>query len=53
MAAAATKEPGWVTAVAILGFIVLFWGGLVAYGISQEQNPKDSAVTSLWAEKAK
>ena len=53
MAAAATKEPGWVTAVAILGFIVLFWGGLVAYGISQEQNPKDSAVTSLWADKAK
>jgi hypothetical protein len=53
VAAAATKEPGWVTAVAILACIVMIWGFSISYSISQQTNPKDSPFTSLWAEKAK
>lgn len=52
-AGAGAKEPGWVTAVGILGFFVMVWGFAVAYHISQENNPKDSIATSFWAEKAK
>lgn len=52
-AGAASKEPGWVTAVGILGFLVMVWGYFVAYHISQENNPKDSIATSVFAEKAK
>jgi excisionase family DNA binding protein len=51
MAGASAKEPGWVTAFAILGFLVCAWGFLVNYSISQKQNPNDSFFTSLWAAK--
>jgi hypothetical protein len=47
------KEPGWVTAVSILGCLVMVWGFFVAYHVAQENNPKDSLATSFWAEKAK
>jgi len=50
-ATAEGKEPVWVTAVAILGFVLLFWGFFVTFSISHEQNPKDSFATSLWAKK--
>jgi hypothetical protein len=49
--AAAAKEPIWVTAVAALGFLVVIWGVMVCYGVSQEANPKDSMFTSAWAQK--
>lgn len=52
-AAGAAKEPGWVTAAAIVGFLVVFWGALVHYSISQESDPKDSMFTSAWAETVK
>jgi excisionase family DNA binding protein len=47
------KEPGWVTAVAIVGFLVFFWGALVHYSIAQESDPKDSIFTSAWAKSTK
>lgn len=50
---AGSKEPGWVTAVAILGFVVFFWGALVHYSISQETDPKDNMFTSAWANSKK
>ncbi len=43
------KEPGWVTAVAVVGFLVFVWATMVHYAISQEQNPKDSMFTSAWS----
>jgi excisionase family DNA binding protein len=46
--AGSTKEPGWVTAVAILGFVVCLWGFLITYNISQESDPKDSMFTSAF-----
>jgi len=49
--AVAGKEPGWVTAVAILACLVMVWGCLISYSISQETNPKDSTITSFWAGK--
>jgi hypothetical protein len=45
----AAKEPGWVTAMAIIGFLVFLWATMVHYAISQEQNPKDSMFTSAWS----
>jgi len=47
------KEPGWVTAVAIVGFLVLVWGFLISYSISQEADPKDSMFTSAFANEKK
>jgi len=47
------KEPGWVTAAAILAFFVLVWGFLVSYSISQEANPQDSMFTSAFAAEKK
>ena len=47
------KEPGWVTAVAILGFVVLVWGFLISYSISQEADPNDSMFTSAFASEKK
>lgn len=49
--AGSEKEPGWVTAVGILGFLVMVWGFLITYSISQDANPKDSTITSFWASK--
>ncbi|MCA3008258.1 MAG: helix-turn-helix domain-containing protein [Phycisphaerales bacterium] len=45
----AAKEPGWVTAMAIVGFLVFLWATMIHYSISQEQNPKDSMFTSAWS----
>ena len=50
MAAGPTeKEPGWVTAVAIVSFLVFVWATMVHYSISQDQNPKESMFTSAWS----
>lgn len=51
VAPAAPKEPGWVTAVAILGFLVLLWGFMISYSISQETDPAGSVLTSAFAKK--
>jgi excisionase family DNA binding protein len=50
-AGAAAKEPGWVVAVGILGFIVLIWGMMLTWGISQEENPKQAFYAGFWAGK--
>lgn len=42
------QEPGWVTACAILGFLVLIWGFILTYSISQETDPKANVLTSGW-----
>jgi len=49
--AAPEKEPGWVTAVAVLSAVLMIWGMLVAFSVSKEANPKDSPLTSMWAGK--
>jgi len=41
-------EPGWVTAVAIVGFIIMLWGGLLAYGVAHDSAPE--GVAALWAD---
>ncbi|MCR9248297.1 MAG: hypothetical protein NXI31_24985 [bacterium] len=46
-------EPAWVTAIAVLGFVVMIWGCLVAYNISQESDPADSMLTSAFAAEKK
>lgn len=51
--AGASKEPGWVTALGVLGFFVMLWGFAITFNIARENNPKDSVLTSMWAEKAK
>lgn len=50
-AGASPKEPGWVTAFAILGAIVMIWGAFMHYSISQHSDPKDNVFTSAWANK--
>lgn len=45
----AGKEPGWVTAVAILSCIVMIWGFMIVHSVSQEKNPKDDMFTSVFA----
>ncbi|MCA8975714.1 MAG: hypothetical protein KDC98_13410 [Planctomycetes bacterium] len=50
-AAPAEKEPGWVTAFAILGLIVSIWGFAISYSIVQEADPADNSLTSAWATK--
>ncbi|MEC7585193.1 MAG: hypothetical protein VYE77_12820 [Planctomycetota bacterium] len=45
---AAEQEPGWVTACAIVGFLVLIWGFILTYSISQETNPQANVLTSGW-----
>jgi excisionase family DNA binding protein len=47
------KEPTWVTVAAFVGFLVFVWGGLLHYSISKEGDPKDSFLTSLFAETTK
>jgi hypothetical protein len=49
--AAPEKEPGWVTAAAVLSAVLMVWGMLVSFSVSQEANPKDSPLTSMWAGK--
>ena len=49
--AAVEKEPAWVTAVGIVGFLVLVWGFVITYSISQESDPAGNGFTSVFAEK--
>lgn len=48
---AASKEPGWVTAVAVLSAIVMIWGFILSYSVSQESDPAGSMLTSAFAQK--
>jgi hypothetical protein len=50
--AGAAKDPIWLTIAGILCTVVMLWGCMVSYNISQEKNPKDSPITSVFAEKA-
>ena len=50
-AAASAPEPGWVTAISIVSFLVLVWGLVVHYAISQDANPVDNMFTSAWSNK--
>lgn len=50
---AVEHEPGWVTAIGVLGFLVLVWGFMITYNISQESNPADSSFTSVFAQDKK
>jgi hypothetical protein len=47
--AAAGTEPGWVTAAALVCFLVLIWGCLISFSISQEVDPSNSSITSMFA----
>lgn len=44
------KEPAWVTGAAIVGFLVMVWGFLICYGVSQEMDPNDGPFTSVFAQ---
>jgi hypothetical protein len=46
------KEPGWVTAVAIVGTLVMIWGCLIGYSVAKESSPQASFFTSAFAPKA-
>ncbi len=50
-AAATEKEPGWVTAMAVVGFLVLVWGFMITYSAAQESDPNGSFLTSAFAAK--
>ena len=50
--AGAAKDPIWLTIAGILCTIVMIWGGMISYSISQEKSPKDSPITSFWVDKA-
>ncbi len=52
-AGAEAKEPGWVTAAVIVGCLVMVWGFLLSTSIISEADPKDSLLTSAWAESVK
>jgi len=51
MAGATEKEPGWVTAVAILSAVVMVWGMFISLASSQERDPKETIFTSAFAKK--
>ena len=46
------KEPGWVTAVAIVGTLVMIWGCLIGYSVAKERSPAENFFTSAFAPKA-
>jgi excisionase family DNA binding protein len=48
---AASKEPGWVTAVAVVGSLIFLWAALIHWNISREDDPKDSFFTQAFAQK--
>ncbi len=50
--AGANREPGWVTAAAILGCLLLVWGAMIGYSIAKEHSPQDGMFTSAFAGKA-
>ena len=45
------KEPGWVTAVAIVGTLVMLWGSLIGYSVAKERSPQENFFTSAFAPK--
>lgn len=51
VAVEAEKEPGWVIGAGIVGFLLLVWGFLITYSISQEADPAGSGFTSMFAKK--
>ena len=40
-------EPGWVTAAAIIGFVVMIYGFMVSYSVAMESKP--SGLTAIFA----
>jgi hypothetical protein len=52
VAAEPGKEPGWVTAVAIVGTLVMIWGCLIGYSVAKERSPQENFFTSAFAPKA-
>lgn len=51
VAAAPKQEPGWVTGLAILGFLCMVYGALIGFSVAKEAHPEDSGLTSLFAKK--
>src|SRR5262245_33956712 len=47
------KEPGWVTAAAIVGTLVMIWGSLIGWSVAKERSPQENFFTSAFAPKAK
>jgi excisionase family DNA binding protein len=47
---AVSREPGWVTAAAIVGSLIFLWAALIHWNISQEDDPKDSIFTQAFAQ---
>jgi hypothetical protein len=45
------KEPGWVTAAAIVGTLVMIWGSLIGYSVAKERSPGENFFTSAFAPK--
>jgi hypothetical protein len=43
------KEPGWVTAAAIVGTLVMIWGCLIGYSVAKERSPGENFFTSAFA----
>jgi len=48
VAGAGEQDPGWVTALAIVGFVFCIWGALVGWNIVAESRPADSFLTALF-----
>ncbi len=48
--ASESHEPKWVTAMAILGAVVLLWGMMITYSISQGEDPAANFFTQLFAQ---
>ena len=42
----AGEAPIW-TALAVVGFVVLIWGALIGWGITENANPNDSILTKM------
>lgn len=47
------KEPGWVTAAAFVGFLVMVWGMVITFYAAKEEDPKTTVFTSAFAPKEK
>ena len=52
VAAVPGREPGWVTAAAIVGSLLMLWGCFIGYSVSKERAPQENPLTSLFAPKA-
>jgi hypothetical protein len=51
VATAPKQEPGWVTGLAIVGFLLMVYGALLSFSAAKEAHPEDSGLTSLFAKK--